>query len=388
MAAEQRAVPFQDTYVGDAIFMSCQRTSSALSTLRHVVEHHDLNDGTPLRALAERGHNVGFGCVYCSLPQFNRPKPNAEAQWAALSIPFLRVVEMDVPVYTAGVKTAVVDMLRAPVFEKALRDARCQPLVPCIDMGLRQHIDPEHRNGLHVTYSALEAHGAKEVADRVRAFVGAFCKLGAGDIRTEHDWHSFVASFLVPGATMTDNTLHVFRVLTLFGASSDTATSVATDVARIEGKAAPGDSKLRFLSKALTSFGVPGCLTDAVHMVLALRGLPANGQGYHKSPGVYRGPGDERLAELLRDFANPSTWPRFPDMRLSHAITDHETDDRLAVAILMAVSEASHLRMPRVFLQCAPAAVLVVRAHLPPRHEVVVDDESTNAQKVLAAEPV
>lgn len=354
------------------LFVCCQRTEATAAYA------------------SELWHSAGPSVVaYHSLPSFNQADANSQAEhdWAAL----LRGrpnVSMDVPIYLESVKEAFASMLAAPVFATALRWARARPVESVVDVGLKMHIDPLQKNQLQNTLDLLEVDEAR-VCERIVNFRTFYLQLQRDSYGSKAEWRAALRPFLAPDADLdAPNALHTLNVLTLFGATPERARYIAEACAARENKPI-GAIRLRFLSKALCAFGIVGCITDAVHMVLAMLGLPLS-DGTHfrcdaaASAAVYTGPDERTLVRVLRDFGDPSSWqPHYA--RIEHVLGDHESDDRAACAILATVRRHFHLPPPRVYAQLQED--VLPKISLPRGFVVVYDRHARNTEKVLHAEP-
>jgi len=231
--------------------------------------------------------------------------------------------------------------------------------------------------------------GNPDAIKKLKDFVDAFQNLKKDEIKTSQQWETFVGQYIVQKHQADwQARLHFDHVLLNFGFEQDTATALQ------KAETKDGDEtvkleqhSLRWLSKALSAFGVPATMCDIVNLVFAMQKKTNQDiEELKKADGS-----DSKIAAVIEEFGEKMKRKTpLKDMWVPDGmVLDGETDDTLAWLLLECVRKCIKKKPPRILAQI-PAKDIdeghrdKVEAVLK-RHNVEVfrDEDSTNAKPLL-----
>jgi len=353
----------QDTQCG--VFCSHQQTELATKTVKGFV-----------------GANMGR--VKASAPGFN---VRGQGQWSAT------LEEYNVPCFGPTIKNATMQLFDSAEIKglsTRLEVDIPQPTLDAFVQGkmskVRALLDEAERRPDRGTGRNPEAIG------KLRAFVDAFEKLPKERIQSTKDWEDFVGQYIVKERQADwQSRLHFDYVLLNFGFEQETATALQkTDYQDGHKTVRLEEYSLRWLSKALSAFGVAGAMSDVVNLVFAMQKKTND-----EIEALKRGDGstssDSKIAAVIDEFGKRLKRKDVKGMWVpEYMVFDGEVDDTLAWLLLTYVHQCCGKPAPKVLAQLPAKDIDTdklerVEEQLR-KHGVQVfrDPESTNVKNLLS----
>ncbi len=216
----------------------------------------------------------------------------------------------------------------------------------------------------------------------------AWIELKKDNINTTQEWTQFVQTHIHPEAF---NRLHQDQVLTLFGATEEECNRFKAQEYTKGDKKKQVANELRWISKTLTAYGIEGCLTDLLNLIVVLMFMPNIQASTADNPNKIINSQedlyitDDNLISAISAFfsvVNESSDAKrhFEQNTFEVAINDCESDDLLSTLIL---SQIFNIKM--VIFQCPntePFRELYIKHHNIPNISFILDPKCRNAKKI------
>jgi hypothetical protein len=224
--------------------------------------------------------------VRASSPSFNKPSQEYD------------IKHYDVPVFGMKIPILIQALFRLPELEKI----RIQHNMPLLEFRFDSFLQTKsHELMKYVSGS-----------NHITRFLTSFQLLDPLSIKTGKDWEQFISNNQIPENWM--DHLHQDEVLHLF-----------SDAEKITNKFA-----IRWLSKILCAYTIPGCLTDVINLIHAM--------GFTSNNNIM-----ELYFEIIHHSVNgvPQKELWIPNM----LIHDGETDDMLCFILLKYLNPKIQIKM-------------------------------------------
>jgi hypothetical protein len=253
--------------------------------------------------------------------------------------------EVNVPTFGIAIPRAVSQLLSVPAIQTAMRLENADPPVFGFVTLFREKLAG---GKLQPLVEEFRKHGdlGSTVAGRLEQFLNCLTAVDLGQVKSFDDWYRLMADWGFPSGW--DYQLHFDRVLGLFGCPPDLSRAVRqTAILDGQQQVSLEHFSVRWLSKALTSFNVKGCLSDVVNLAYIVV--------YHDHGSLLantKSPTEEQTVDLLnrfRDSLLAGQVDRFwiPD----YHIHDGDTKATAVINALRLVAETSgpveqHIQVP------------------------------------------